>query len=158
MATNKKRNAGSSYYYVDGNTVRKAAPQREPEQRRERRVRVDARARRNREREAAMNLGYVAFLTVAILAVVAVSGLYIYLQSDVMNRMQNVTKLESDLMNLQTDNDALEKRINTSMPLNEIKNKAINELGMTYPSSDQIIYYSVDTEDYMEQYEDIPSK
>jgi hypothetical protein len=42
--------------------------------------------------------------------------------------------------------------------LNEIKDIAMNQLGMTYASEDQIIYYSVENSNYMDQYSDIPQK
>lgn len=158
MAERKRYYTKANEYYIDGNTVRKAAPQRVYDPEPKKKVRVDAQTRRNREREAVMSGRYVAFLITAVLTVSVVLGFYIYLQSDVMSRMKNVAALESQLLNLQTDNNALEKRIDTSVPLNEIKNRAINELGMKYPKSDQIIYYTVSSEDYMEQYEDIPSK
>ncbi|MCI8991469.1 MAG: hypothetical protein HFG80_01890 [Eubacterium sp.] len=164
MAVQRRHNTKVNYhtkandYYIEGNTVRKAAPQRVYDPKPQKKVRVDAQTRRNRERESVMSRGYVAFLIAAVLTVSVVLGLYIYLQSDVLIRMKNVAALESELLDLQTDNKTLEKRIDTSVPLNEIKNKAVNELGMRYPNADQIIYYSVDSEDYMEQYEDIPSK
>ena len=33
---------------------------------------------------------------------------------------------------------------------------AINRLGMKYASQDQIVYYSIDKNNYMDQYNDIP--
>ena len=36
------------------------------------------------------------------------------------------------------------------------KRQAINRLGMKYASQDQIVYYSVDKNNYMDQYSDIP--
>ena len=48
------------------------------------------------------------------------------------------------------------KQITTSVDLNAIKDAAINRLGMKYASQDQIVYYSVDKSNYMDQYDDIP--
>jgi cell division protein FtsL len=160
MASQRRRTEEKTYYYVDGNTVRKAAPVRElprqPEQKPQRHA--DARTRRNREREKAMSLGHVLFLSAAIAVMAFVCGSLIYLQSEVSSAKSSVAALESELLDMQTDNEALEKRIDTSVQLNDIKNKAINELGMKYPTSDQIVYYTIDNKDYMEQYEDIPEK
>ncbi len=44
------------------------------------------------------------------------------------------------------------------MDLEEIRQKATGELGMVYPGKDQIIYFEVDSSDYMNQYQDIPAK
>ncbi|WP_075718808.1 hypothetical protein [Roseburia sp. 499] len=160
--------------YIEGNTVRKmeAVPQRRSEQvhrelerkqekdrvREERQREARIAARRNQERALQMSPGYVVFLAVAMAAMVGVCGVYLKLQSDIANRMKTVAVLESQVTNLKTDNDANLKRINTSIDLESIKNTAINELGMVYPSKDQIIYFHIDTSDYMNQYEDIPEK
>ena len=56
------------------------------------------------------------------------------------------------------DNDAAEKRIETAVDLSTIKDIAMNQLGMSYAGPDQIIHYTVDKEDYMNQFEDIPNK
>lgn len=160
--------------YIEGNTVRKmeAVPQRRSEQvhrelerkqekdrvREERQREARIAARRNQERALQMSPGYVVFLAVAMAAMVGVCGVYLKLQSDIANRMKTVAALESQVTDLKTDNDANLKRINTSIDLESIKNTAINELGMVYPSKDQIIYFHIDTSDYMNQYEDIPEK
>lgn len=160
--------------YIEGNTVRKmeVVPQRRSEQvhrelerkqekdrvREERQREARIAARRNQERALQMSPGYVVFLAVAMAAMVGVCGVYLKLQSDIANRMKTVAVLESQVTNLKTDNDANLKRINTSIDLESIKNTAINELGMVYPSKDQIIYFHIDTSDYMNQYEDIPEK
>lgn len=150
--------------YVDGNTVRKleAAPdyrreriEREREERRRQNQRV---ARRNQEKALRMNRGYVMFLTVAVVTICLISVGYIRLQSDLNGRMRNIARLESQITDIKTDNEATLKRINTSIDLNHVKDVAINQLGMVYASPDQIMYYEVSNDDYMEQYSDIPSK
>lgn len=162
----KDRKYTQNQFYVDGNTVRKleAAPdsRREAERRRERerqeelsrRKRV---ARRNQEHALRMSRGYVVFLTVAVLVSGVFAGTYIKLQSDITSRMKSIASLESQISDTKADNDALQKRINTSADLNSVKDIAMNQLGMTYATPDQIIYYTVDKEDYMNQYSDIPN-
>jgi cell division protein FtsL len=153
-------------YYINGNAVREleAASARKPQQNpketeeQKRRVRRQHAARRNRERALYMSKGYVTFLTlcVAVSAVFAVT--YVKLQSDVSNRMKTIAALESQITDLKADNDANYKRITTSVDLNEVKDIAMNQLGMTYATEDQIIYYSVENSNYMDQYSDIPQK
>ena len=70
--------------------------------------------------------------------------------------MNHVAELESELSKVNADNKAAESRIATTTNLSEIKDKAINDLGMVYATSNQIVYYSVDGSDYMSQYHDIP--
>ena len=44
----------------------------------------------------------------------------------------------------------------TSVDLGYIKDVAINQLGMKYASEEQVIYYSVENNNFMDQYSDIP--
>lgn len=164
----------SSMNYIEGNTVRKleAAPQRRSDEvhrelkhkkerdkeRETRQHQARVSARKNQQKALQMSPGYVMFLTVAMVAMVGVCGVYLKLQSDIAGRMKTVAALESQVTDLKTDNDATLKRINTSINLENIKNTAINELGMVYPSKDQIVYFEIDRADYMNQYEDIPEK
>ena len=81
---------------------------------------------------------------------------YVALQTNVTTRMNHIAELETELSTMKADNKAAESRIATTTNLTEIKDKAINELGMVYATSNQIVYYSVDGSDYMSQYQDIP--
>lgn len=154
-------------YYIDGNTIRRmeAVPdyrrvqkerierEREEEERRRRRA-----VRRNQERALRMSKSYVAFLTMAVVIFGVFAGLYIHIQSDVTARMSKIAGLESQIADLKADNDEAYKRINTAVDLDSIRDKAMNELGMSYARESQIIYYSVGEDDYMNQYGEIPNK
>lgn len=156
----------SNNYYVNGSAARQmeAMPVRQPQQRPDRRqleeqkrrkLRRNA-VRRNRERTLYMSKGYVTFLTicVAIVAFAAVS--LIQIQSQITQRMENIAMLESQITNLKADNDARYKEIVTSVDLEYIKDVAINQLGMQYATEEQVIYYSVENNNFMDQYSDIP--
>ena len=151
-------------YYVNGSTVRKldAQPARKEkpdiaqneEQQKQRRRRNAA--RRNRERALHMSRGYVAFLT-ACVGVLAVSSVaLIQIQSEVTQRMENIAVLESQITSLKADNDARYKDIITSVDLDYIKDVAMNQLGMQFATQEQVIYYSVEKDNFMDQYSDIP--
>lgn len=156
----------SNNYYVNGSTVRQmeAMPVRQPQKRPDRRQLEEQKrkkhrrnaARRNRQRTLYMSKSYVAFLTacVAIVAFAAVS--LIQIQSQVTQRMEHIATLESQITDLKADNDARYKEIVTSVDLEYIKDVAINELGMQYATEDQVIYYSVENNNFMDQYSDIP--
>lgn len=158
-----KRKKYQTHIYVDGNTVRKmeAAPDYQREQEEKRRQETKKHnaqtTRRNREKATHMSKGYVAFLTVAVMITAFVSVTYIQLQSEVTSHLKTVSSLESQVVDLKADNDATLKRINTSVDLNNIKDVAMNQLGMVYAGENQIVYYSVDEDDYMNQYSDIPN-
>ena len=105
-----------------------------------------------------MGPGYVMFLAVAVVITLGIGALYVQLQSDITGRMRNVSALKNQLLDLKTDNDAALRRVEASVNLDEIRNRAINELGMVYPEQGQIEYFEVKNNDYMNQYQDIPEK
>ena len=157
--------------YIDGNTVRRAdampdywekeqerRKQREEQELRERREqrRRRAIARRNQDKALMMNRGYVAFLTMAAIVTCITAGFYIKLQSDITIRLGNIAALETSVNNLKADNDATSKRLATAVRMEDVKSQAIDVLGMSYPSEDQIVYYEIDHADFMAQYSEIP--
>ena len=105
-----------------------------------------------------MSPGYVLFLAVSMVLLMGVFGYYVQLQSELNGYMKSVTGLEADLLNLKNDNDAIQKKINISVDLEVIREKAMQDLGMIYPEEKQIQYFEVETNDYMNQYEDIPER
>ena len=155
----------SKMYYVNGSTVREldtqpvrrpARPDRrkiEEEQRRKSRRNA---ARRNRERALYMSRGYVMFLSACVVVIAFAAVNLIQMQSQVSQRMKNIAALESQITDLKADNDARYKEIVTSVDLDYIKDVAINQLGMSYASEDQVIYFSVENNNFMDQYGDIP--
>ena len=161
MAARRRRRAPQATEYVEGNTVRKVerVPRYEEQERghqQKRNVSHTVTVRRNQEKALRMSKSYVVFLTMAVTVFGIFCGAYIKLQSDVTARMKKIASLESQVTDLKADNDEAYKRINTAVDLDVIKEKAINELGMFYATQDQIVYYSVDKTDYMNQYNEIP--
>ena len=146
-------------YYINGNAVRELdeeAPVRRPQKstreleeiRRKKNRRKSA--RRNQERALSMNRAFVAFLTACVAASALVSVSLIQIRSNVTQQMNEVAALESRINDMKADNDARYKQITTSVDLNAIKDAAINRLGMKYASQDQIVYYSIDKNNYMD--------
>lgn len=167
-AHTRPSSADRDHAYVRGNAVRQLTsesapayeprrerPQRTPEQEQIYRQKVLA-SRRNRQKAQVMNRGYVIFLAAATLVCALFCGTLIYIKSDINENMQKVSALETQVSELKTSNDALEKRLETSFNLDQIKQKASGELGMHYPQADQIVTYSVENSDYMNQYSNVP--
>jgi cell division protein FtsB len=102
-----------------------------------------------------MSFGYVFFLTLAI----ALTGIgclqYLKLQSEITNSIKRISVLESQLNNIKAENDDTESRIKGTVGLEEIKKRAMNELGMQYATPEQIVKYESDDTDYVRQYIDI---
>ena len=150
-------------YYVNGSTVRQleALParkegidRRKVQEEQQKRRRRNA-ARRNRERALYMSKSYVAFLTLCVGIIAFAAVAMVQMQSQVTQRMEHIAALESQITDLKADNDARYKEIVTSVDLEYIKDVAINELGMNYATAEQLIYFTVDNQNFMDQYGDI---
>lgn len=153
--------------YVDGNTVRRyeaapKPPQRDPrkeeEERKakERKRQAKRAAKANQQRALRMSPGYVVFLSAAMALTVGVCAVFLRMQADARHHMSQIATLENQILELKTDNDAAQSKLERSIDLEQVKDIAINQLGMRYPTQDQIIYFRVDEDDYMNQYQDIP--
>jgi len=151
-------------YYVNGSTVRqmeaqpvgRPRPDRRKIEENQRKKRRRNAIKRNRERALHMSKGYVTFLSACVVVVAFSAVSLIQIQSQVTQRMEHIAALESQITDLKADNDARYKEIVTSVDLDYIKDVAINELGMQYATEDQIVYYSVENDNFMDQYSDIP--
>ena len=158
-----------TYYYNEGNAVRKEVQpsyvrparvlptreQRELEKRQDALIRQKITDRR-RAATLRKNRILAAYMIIAVVLTCVLFVGYVGLQTKVSTRMNHIAQLENELSSVNASNKAAESRIATTTNLSEIKDKAINELGMVYATSNQIVYYSVDGSDYMSQYQDIP--
>lgn len=161
-----RKNPGvKTNYYVDGNTVRRLEGEPEERRKKQREQEVEQQrkrnrhaARRNQEKELRMSKGYVAFCTLAMIITCGVCVTYIQVQSDITSRMKRISTLESQITDQKADNDAAVKRIDMATDLEIIKNTAMNEYGMVYAGTGQIIYYNIKDDDFMNQYSNIPEK
>ena len=147
-----KITTGKNSYYVEGNAVREAEPYREngPQIKK-----ANPAAKRNRERAKRMNLGYVFFLSIAV-CITAITLLgYIKLQSELTVSSKRVAALERELNNLKLTNDENLARINASVNLEEIKQVAVEELGMTYAKEGQVVVVGSEGSDYVRQIRDL---
>ena len=152
-------------YYTEGNAARQVEvlpdyreeikkrkiAEEAAELKRQRRI-----VRQRQERALRANRRYVIFLTMGVAIFGVFAGVYINIQSDITTRMKSIERLEGQIANLKAENDEAVKRMNTAIDLDAIKETALYDLGMFYASEEQIIYYTVENDDYMNQYIDIP--
>ncbi len=150
--------AGQERFYVYGNAVRRAeaVPARNPQSRPLQPKRTSRQVRKNRNRAMSISPAYAVFLTAAAVCAVMLCMMYLKLQSDVMNHSKNVTALQSELADLTEANDTAYNAAVDSVNLQEIKDKAMNEMGMVYASEGTVIEYDSPTGSYVKQYSDIP--
>lgn len=141
--------------YVYGSTVRQ--PEIYPGELRPSRPRkVSGRVHRNRKRELDMNKGYVLFLAVAAIAALIVCVKYLQLQSEITTRSERIAVLQRELSDLKEENSAMYSSATDGVNMEQVRQKAVEELGMHAASSEQVIEYDSPTSSYVKQYEDIP--
>lgn len=146
--------------YIDGNAVRhlqavpEQVPERRKQERRQERTRVNT--RRNRERALSMSVPYVAFLAAASITSVCVCIGFLKLQAEGISYRNQIASLESSLSEMKLANDNAYENAISSVDMEQVKEVAINELGMVYADEGQIITYSSREGDYIHQYAQIP--
>ena len=138
--------------YVYGNTVRKV---NEPVRRQTPHHVQEPSGRKKRHH---MSLGYLLFLSIAVVLMGLTLTWYISLQSQITGSVKNIAALQSQLNTLKQENDEAYNRANGTLDLDEVKRIAIQEYGMTYATEGQIITYSDGGgNDYVRQIAPIPT-
>lgn len=113
-----------------------------------------AATRHNRDKAKHMNIGYVVFLTFALLLCAVILINYIHLQASVILHINEITRLETELNTLKRSNDEEKNRLESNIDLDYIRQIAIGELGMVYANEDQIILYKTQMHDSMRKNND----
>ena len=164
--------------YVDGNAVRRlqevpARPYQAPGAQTARRVRENmperpaAQPRQlsrylksdsevTLEKAKSMGRGFVVFLAVVSVAVLFCCVNYLQLKSELTGKIKTVASLETELSQIKEDNNAYESQVTSDVDLNTIKKLAIGRLGMNYPKDDQKKTYTMPSNSYVRQYQEVP--
>jgi len=144
-----KRNSSASgrRAYMYGSAAPKIDIRKEMEE--EPKKQLSHRTRRNREKALHMSLGYVFFLSAALIMAGFVLIDYLRLQAELTSEIKVIAKMESQLNTLKLKNDEENNRIINSVDLEDVKRVAIGELGMVYATEGQIIVYEGAGNDYM---------
>jgi len=168
MADRRRRNTGTAVRYnmpVDGTAARKPvavesvrAAARAKARRGELDVaEVSTRTQRNRSRALAVSRGYVLFLAAMAVLTVGMCVYYLQMKEMVTAQLESNARLESRLTAVTSENDALYETITNSVDWDHIKEVAVNKLGMTYATEDQVIWYNIENSGYVRQFRDVPS-
>lgn len=135
--------------YIYGNTARALRPIEEEIRSPKK---LSNKARRNIDRDTSMNPGFLVFLTLAMIVTGVACIRYIQLQSSVTSYVKKLSAMEIQLEGLRAENDDYESRIKGAIGLENIKKRAMDELGMSYASDEQIVVYESDGTDYVRQF------
>lgn len=102
-----------------------------------------------------MDRALIVFMAGVMAAVSAALMIYISLTAQVTSAVSEIASLESQLSTLKSDNDEQLNEVNAKINLDDIKYRAIADLGMTYADKDQIVTYSNDSGDYVRQVQQV---
>lgn len=144
--------------YVYGNTVRKQNYIEQPQQveRQQQERKVSQRVRANRNKALHMSRGYVGFLAIAAGVALFACVQYLQLQSEITTRSKHITVMQRELVNDREANTTKYNSIVNSMNLEQIRERAMNDLGMVYAKPEQKVEYKSPRSNEMTQYESIP--
>lgn len=134
-----------SRFWEEAGTVRKNTGSAE----------AGAAVRKNRARAARMNLGSAIFMLILLTVIVIALIGYISLQTNIKKAISRISTLEYQVAEKKAANDENYNEIMNSIDLDEIRDYAINVLGMQYASDDQVVTYSSGTEEYVHQVSEV---
>ena len=146
-STTARGNAGRESY-VYGNTARALRPVSDVQSPRK----VKNKSRKNIDKDTSMNPAFMLFLTAAMVVTGFVCIRYIELQSTVTSYVDKISAMEIQLDSLRAENDDYESRIKGAVGLENIKKRAMDDLGMSYAKDEQIVVYESDGTDYVRQF------
>ena len=96
--------------------------------------------------------GYCLLFSLCTLVSAFFAIKYIEVRYDISNTKRLISIQESLLLDMKNNNTNEKQRIESNISLEDIKEKAMKNLGMTYPNDEQIVYFEEDDNDYVRQY------
>ena len=102
-------------------------------------------------RTSGMSFRLVLFMILMIAGMTTALIFYIKLQSDVTSTSREIAELEKELTEKKAQNDAAYNEINDSISLEEVRKRAIEDLGMKSADRDQVVIYSGEEQDSVNQ-------
>ncbi len=169
-----RENPGARYYddtepVIIGNTVRQSAqpqwapveaPVPAPKRPAEHPKRNSKKRQQSRALLHAKAFNLPSLLVIGICMAAAVFSIlnYVGQKNELDDHIRNVRSLTSQYQNDKQLNDAHLLEIESSISYTDIYEYAINELGMTFPGKDQVLWYKTTESEYVSQYEAIPQK
>ena len=127
-----------------------------PERREQRRGPVEVPRRRRKPEKSTLSIPYCIFLTAACVLTLMLGAYYLQEQALSTSSQKKIASLESNLAELKKENADELNRIETSVNLEEIRDIAINELGMVYATQENVVLYENISQNYVSQYEEVP--
>lgn len=94
-------------------------------------------------------------LVAAVASLVIVSGLYLQMNNKVTSIQREIKKIQAETEELKRLNDNIENKLYVGMDLEEIRERALNELGMVYPYKNHVVKYQAVSGGYVRQFSEM---
>ena len=155
---NVKRNMRTTPYRteVEGTVVRKISTV--PQYTEKTETFVEAPRRKRKQVRNTLSIPYCLFLAVACVLTLSLGAYYLQQQALATSSQEKIASLEEELAELKKENADELNRIELSVNLEEIRDIAINELGMVYATEENVVLYKSKNQNYVSQYEKIPQE
>ncbi len=140
--------------YVHGTAAYRVKPQTQKASQKKKEKTV-VKKKRHQKVKMSMDFGSLVYFSFAVIISVCACVCYLQLRAEVTQNMQTLAQMKASLYDLEMDNNAMESTIMMSIDLDKIKDIAMNELGMMYPTPEQIITYEIEEDNYMDVYVNI---
>ncbi|MBQ3967131.1 MAG: hypothetical protein II688_00395 [Lachnospiraceae bacterium] len=143
---------------IQGNAVRKALPEILPEQQpqRKRATKEEIEAAQREANERAFGIGSFILTMAAVAFVCFALFLYLGERGELHSHTKVIKTLNTELNEKTMLNDNRLTAIEAGIDYTDIYNRALNELGMTFPGKDQVLWFTSTESEYISQYEEIP--
>lgn len=102
-----------------------------------------------------MNLRYFLAMAAACAVTLLLCVHYLQLRSQVIAQNETIAQMRSTLSTLTETNNDYESHTLASVSLEDIRDTALNKLGLQYASESQIRYYTIDNDGYVSQYREV---
>ena len=144
--------------YVHGSAVPLPDYQPKPkgEVRRRPKRRIDSQVKRNRQRVQSLSGRYVFYLLLTSAIVVGVCVSYLQLQAENIERANRVSALRNELEIITEQNNTAVQNLSSSVDLEMVRLRAINEFGMVNKTDEHVIKYQNPNHRYIILHNEIP--
>lgn len=141
--------------YIEGNVVRLAYPERIPEPDRKKKPAPERKPKpRNKAKRISSVFAFVSAAAGVVLMAAVVNCISV--QAEITNRLENISSLESELLDMKESNSQMETKISLLTDATYIYNTATVKLGMVPASEDSVIYFDRTENEYVIQNEYVP--
>ena len=103
-----------------------------------------------------VSFGSMILLVAAVCVTLYVCLGYLRVQANIVVTNKAITKLETELSDLRTRNEAAYNMVVDAVDFEEVYRTAVTELGMVFPNKNKVVTYSVDPSGYVRQFKEIP--